>query len=75
MISIIETSAWAMGNAYLCKFENMGDTVFLAENGEIGIRKQLRQKGLYPITVQYVHNVEADRMQRNGVPFFEIIEE
>ena len=74
MININSTNARAMGNSYLCKFEVFGECVILANNGEIGIRRALRQKGMYPITIRYIHNIEADRLQKQGVPFFEIEE-
>ena len=67
-----KTNARAMGNAYLVGIYDH-DCIILAEGGVMQITKYLRENGicLYP-RISYLHNVEADRLQKT-LDTFEIV--
>ena len=66
----MNTTKRAMGNAY-----KVWDTlhncyvVILCECGIMGLHKALTSHGWHTNDIQHINNVEADRLQREGVRF------
>lgn len=64
---IIEsTAARAMGNAYL-----MNGVIYLCDGGIVQINKAFNFR---VGAIKHLHNVEADQMQRDGIPTYIIKE-
>lgn len=74
--NIISTKARAMGNAYLVKdnCENLPEYVILCDYGIMGLRKALAERHMNIIDCYHINNLTADRLQRDGMNFFEIEE-
>lgn len=71
---ICYTNDRAMGNAYCItdNCENMQEYVVLCDLGIMGIYKAFAERHINVIKAKHIDNVTADRLQKNGIDFFEI---
>ena len=61
------TTEKAMGNAFISELKDGGKMLILCDTGIMGIYKALREKCLQPVDVHHINNIEADRLQQNGI--------
>lgn len=74
MYNITLTHDRAMGNAYAVYTPSTGKSIILCDGGIIRIVRALREKCQVYTDIQYISNMQADQMQREGIHTY-IIEE